>query len=107
MSVARKPRSFTPGQIETFLSIADTLIPALTSQQLTEFQAVLSTERPARSEEEWGALLEFAQTPASAAPGFMDAVKTMERNMSGAQLKAVAGLMDLLRYSPLPKATII
>ncbi|KAF8426741.1 hypothetical protein EV426DRAFT_560131 [Tirmania nivea] len=89
-------RTFTPAQLETFLSIADTFIPALTPAELDSFRTTLSKDLPQKSDAEWARILAFAQTPASASEGFMAAVGSMERNLNSAQWKAVAGLMDLL-----------
>jgi len=91
------PRTFTPAQLETFLSIADTLIPALNATELDSFRNTLSQDLPSKSDSEWARILSFAQTPATESEGFLAAVGAIERHCNSAQWKAVAGLMDLLR----------
>lgn len=98
MTAVRKRNAFTPGQIETFLAIADTVVPSLTDDQVAQFKSLLSNDIAVNSEDEWGPILQFAKTSASETPDFLERVKSMEKNLNMAQFKAIAGLMDLLRY---------
>ena len=99
-TAVRIHNAFTPGQLETFLAIADTIIPSLTDNQLAEFKSILSKDIVLSNEDEWTPLLHFAKTSASESPEFLQGIKCMESNLNMAQFKAIAGLMDLLRYGP-------
>ncbi|KAF8458594.1 GMC oxidoreductase-domain-containing protein [Terfezia claveryi] len=109
-------RTFTPAQLETFLSIADTFIPALTPAELDSFRVTLSKDLPHKSDAEWARILVFAQTPASESEGFMTAVGSMERNLNSAQWKAMSefesrsmrvGALILCRtWTPFPRLSL-